>query len=549
MQEELAKAPVVSSAPIEGLKGSRARRTTHPVLWAGLRVAYMIGLLFVLVPFGSTAELPMSLVTVYFTVLAMAIALAFGIAKPLRVAAGLAVGLLVLLAGWAFLQTVPLPDHLLANPIWTSVKDLGVTAAPVISVAPGDTRFALLGLALPFIVFLAGLQAFPDDKSAKLLLAFLGISGGVIAVWSIGQFLLSPDMLLTEKKKYYLDSVTGVFVNRNTAATYFGICSLILFSLAWQNAQKVDWGRLSAWIGGAARASMPAFNWRMWTYSILMLVCLLALFMTRSRAGVGSSFLTFLAMVPILAAMGFRRERKMGFGRSRRTPPWQRAMRAAMAMVIVVIAGVAFSGRAAYRASIEGVDDPRFCVWPGIVHAVRNNWLTGTGLGTFQDIFPAYRDPQCGITGTFTRAHSVYLQGFLELGIVFVIAMVVGLAALVIIHVHGLKSRRSYAVFPALGFGAILLVAAHSVMDFSLQIPGFAVIFAATLAATTAISLGRNALPSQSKPKSTRSQPPPVNLKTIEMEPPMVGDTEISEDPKNSRRDSAGPFPEGGLKT
>jgi hypothetical protein len=43
-----------------------------------------------------------------------------------------------------------------------------------------------------------------------------------------------------------------------------------------------------------------------------------------------------------------------------------------------------------------------------------------------------------------------------------------------------------------LGLAATVLVALHAAVDFSLQIPGFAVFFAAFLSAVVTISLGRN---------------------------------------------------------
>jgi hypothetical protein len=44
---------------------------------------------------------------------------------------------------------------------------------------------------------------------------------------------------------------------------------------------------------------------------------------------------------------------------------------------------------------------------------------------------------------------------------------------------------------PVGGLAALVLVALHSVVDFSLQIPGFNVYFAAVMAAAVTASLGR----------------------------------------------------------
>ena len=42
-----------------------------------------------------------------------------------------------------------------------------------------------------------------------------------------------------------------------------------------------------------------------------------------------------------------------------------------------------------------------------------------------------------------------------------------------------------------MGLAALILASLHSVVDFSLQIPGLAVYFAAIMAATVTVSLGR----------------------------------------------------------
>ena len=45
------------------------------------------------------------------------------------------------------------------------------------------------------------------------------------------------------------------------------------------------------------------------------------------------------------------------------------------------------------------------------VRAIRENWLLGTGYGTFDRVFPMYRDPACGIHGAWLRATRVRPPG------------------------------------------------------------------------------------------------------------------------------------------
>ncbi|MBB4338799.1 O-antigen ligase [Rhizobium leguminosarum] len=107
-------------------------------------------------------------------------------------------------------------------------------------------------------------------------------------------------------------------------------------------------------------------------------------------------------------------------------------------------------------------------------------------------MFSAYRDPACGIFGIFDRAHNFYLEGFLGLGILFPITAVLTFSVLARVFWRGLAQRRRLRHYVLLGLAATVLVALHAAVDFSLQIPGFAVFYAAFLSAVVAISLGRS---------------------------------------------------------
>ena len=129
---------------------------------------------------------------------------------------------------------------------------------------------------------------------------------------------------------------------------------------------------------------------------------------------------------------------------------------------------------------------------PAQWEAIRDNWKLGTGFGTFRDVFPMYRHAECaGIFGYWDRAHDVYLEGFLGFGILFPIVLVIGVTALVWTLVRGVRLRRSLRHIPIAGLSGLVLTLLHSAVDFSLQIPGFNVYFAAAMAAAVTVSLGR----------------------------------------------------------
>ncbi len=142
----------------------------------------------------------------------------------------------------------------------------------------------------------------------------------------------------------------------------------------------------------------------------------------------------------------------------------------------------------------QGVDEARLCVYASTLKAIGENWRFGTGFGTFESVFPIYREAGCGSFGSiFLRAHNIYLEGALGLGAVFAPILIGGLAHVIGNLRHGIRRRRRMRLASTLGLGAVALVALHGLVDFSLQIPGMAAYFAAYLAAVTTISLGGGA--------------------------------------------------------
>jgi hypothetical protein len=389
--------------------------------------------------------------------------------------------LLVVLTGWTFIQTIELPSNWLANPAWSAARDLAGVQYAAISVEPADTLASILWVALPFVTFLTGLLLCDTDQRARKVLAGLGLSAGIIAVFGLLQFSMFPNILLVVEKRAYLDSLTAVFVNRNTAATFLGLGTLLMLTLVRDIARS-----FSNYPPG--EPGRNALLLRSWIYILLLCACFTALMLSRSRAGIFSTFVAALIYFPWLVINwnGSRRHLKPA-------PRWRSTLKLLLAIAFVVLLLAMFAGQAILRAQERRLeDDDRFCILPGIWRAISDHWITGTGLGTFRTVFSAYRDPACGIFGIFDRAHNFYLEGFLGLGILFPVIAILAFCALGNVFWSGLVQRRRLRHYVLLGISATVLVALHAAVDFSLQIPGFAVFFAAFLSAVVAISLGRS---------------------------------------------------------
>ncbi|NJO55625.1 MAG: hypothetical protein HC834_03855 [Rhodospirillales bacterium] len=121
-------------------------------------------------------------------------------------------------------------------------------------------------------------------------------------------------------------------------------------------------------------------------------------------------------------------------------------------------------------------EEERTLVYDRVIDGIGDNGWIGSGFGTFEEVFRFYRTPEIG--GTFAKAHSVYLENAFELGLPAALALFATLLGLAIICILGIRRRRRDAVYPCIGLAATVLVAVHSTVDFSLQIPAIAATYA-----------------------------------------------------------------------
>ncbi|PPJ49396.1 O-antigen ligase domain-containing protein [Rhizobium sp. KAs_5_22] len=400
-----------------------------------------------------------------------------------------ALSILVVMSLWIFLQTVDLSATGFANPGWPEANSASGRSGGTISVAPADTLSALIQIAAPFVAFMGGLVFCHSEARASSMLRALAISAGIVATLSLVQYLVFPNYLLFWEKRDYLRNFTAVFVNRNTAATFLGFTTVLLSGLLWQSEQE---GTLTA-LFRRLTAEKPVRKSR-GTGQVILLLCLLVptfagLMLTQSRAGIASTFVAMLFFLTYLVATRQQSSRYASPVRSRQTRSRLIAMAAVLAGLIAI--GLVFSGRVILRAEVGGMDESRLCVAAGILRAISDYPLTGMGFGTFEAGFPAYRSAECSIEGVWDRAHNFYLEGTLGLGAIFLVSLVIAVGALMKSFMTGLRERRKARIYPAMGIAILILAMLHSALDFSLQLPGLALFFAAVLAPLASISLGR----------------------------------------------------------
>jgi O-antigen ligase/Tfp pilus assembly protein PilF len=119
----------------------------------------------------------------------------------------------------------------------------------------------------------------------------------------------------------------------------------------------------------------------------------------------------------------------------------------------------------------------RMPIWEGTFNIIKNNVLFGTGLGTFNYIFPKYQ-PSSIRFKHYTYAHSDFLELLSEVGTIgFIIFLTFIFLFLFFLVKKYLNKTNSFSIFFSIvSFGSISAIFLHSFFDFNLHIPANAIL-------------------------------------------------------------------------
>jgi len=398
----------------------------------------------------------------------------------------LAIGL-TLLTGAAALQLIPVPreallamspsaDSLLREydmAYASSLTSGQVVGRHALSIQPEQTRVGLTFL-LSLGIFLLGVTRTLNRSQVRVLcsgvivlglvIAMVGIvqrpffSGRIYGVWTpeAGPILFGP-----------AGGPFGPFVNRN----HFAGWMLMALPLAI--------GHLSGIVAGVMRGARPGWHARMvWLSSreasqavfvgFVILVLALSLAMTLSRSGI-----TCLIVALLISALAVL-QRGVGCSKTVLVVGY---------LTVLAMLTIGWTGTdaiAARFAQVSSDADGRLLAWQDAWRTTSSFPWTGTGLNTYGVAMLFYQTFQAGTTH-FAHAHNDYLQLLAEGG------MLLGVPALVLFVLfvrevcrrfkEGLDDRHTYWIRCGAVTG-LIAIALQETVDFSLQMPGNAVLFA-----------------------------------------------------------------------
>jgi O-antigen ligase len=433
----------------------------------GIRTAQLwltiAALILAPLPFGSTDQLWIAIWAILLSISTIC-----GVAAPInRGQRRILLAFLAICCAYgivAAVQVVPNLVEQLDDPIWQRANDLLALGVPPRISSRAEIPSVSIGKFILLVTsFMSGFFVGTSGRDSDRLVAFARGSILLYSLYGLLALVLTPNMILWATKTAYQGSLTSTFVNHNTAATFVGAGAILWFCSACRSLQSLQLKsiRLLLLIQSNERVAFELIG-----QSAAGFMCLFALLLSGSRGGLICTTLALLVAIGLMIAGRM----KLGF--------WY-GLGAGTAVLAVAAGWLTQTGRIGSQGLF---DDARWSVYEYCIQAIRQRPLLGAGAGTFADIFPSLRNDNIHSWGVWDYAHSTILEIALEMGLpIAALVVIAALASLFLLAQAALKaSQRTRSLFSAVT-GIAVLSYAHSVIDFSLQIPGYLIVFAILL--------------------------------------------------------------------
>ncbi len=317
------------------------------------------------------------------------------------------------------------------------------------SLAPQSTLASLTWLLPPVAAFLLVLEG--SSKARKLLVGGILAAGIVSVALGVAQLVSGPHAL----RPYVITNPgrpVGFFANAN----HFG--TLLLCALPFC-------GYIAARAVRRASKARKASGTALAVSTALFLI--IGIVILRSVAGYG------LLLVTLAATFLIYRRAAVGM--------LSRAWVAGVAALFLVFLALASTGPLQEQAITGKLSDQRTSrkvMAATTVEAIKDTFPSGTGLGSFPQVYRTYEDQNAVGTELVNHAHNDYLEFALELGLAAVV-LIIGF-----ILWWGRQTIRAWrASFEGADLGragsvVVLVVLLHSSVDYPIRTSAIAALFA-----------------------------------------------------------------------
>ena len=369
---------------------------------------------------------------------------------------------------WALIQTTSWVPSALQHPLWQiAASVLAEPMSGAISVDPAAGYKAVLWTATAAAAFILAVQFGREPRRAWLITFVLTLAAGLVAVYGLAVYALGNHWVLWQPKHAYLNVLTATFIGRDDRYA-------ALPRLPSRPASACSSLCRNPSLRPACHAATRMILRLVLAGGFLLLSA--SLILTGSRAGA-----VMVAMGVALVIL-FEMARA---GRERWTMLFVVAAVIAISVALAYFLGDFLIGRFAasyddllYRLAIDNR------MLDGIA---ASPWL-GYGYGAFEQAFPMFRDTSLAPNSVFEYGHNDWLEALFTLGIPGGLLLWSVFLWIFIRCLKGMLGGHRGSTYSALALALLVATMLHSLVDFSLQIQGFALPFMSLLAVGVAQS-------------------------------------------------------------
>jgi O-antigen ligase len=347
-----------------------------------------------------------------------------------------------------------------------------------LSLIPSHSIQAGLELLTYFFLGFLIVRTVTSRHQVMRIFTVLIVMGILEAFYGLFELYRKNPRILFYEKTDYLDSVTGTFVNRNHLSGYLEMVIPLCIGLI---VARMDLGSLAGlrWREKLLRLSEKGLGTNI-ILSLGVIIMSVAVIFSKSRSGL--SLLIFAFILFFGLSMLFIR------GTIHQKSYIKKFLTIVFLFILFIALYVGIEANLERFALDKILHEDRPVVWANTVTIVSDYPLFGTGLGTFDFIYPAYEDSK--EYARYLHAHNDYLEYLAELGVLGFVFLAGGILIMLINSFLVWKERRHPWVkgLSLGGIVAVICMLIHSVTDFNLQIPANMVLFSVVLSLTITVS-------------------------------------------------------------
>jgi O-antigen ligase len=326
------------------------------------------------------------------------------------------------------------------------------------------------------------------DPKTRQRIVFVMIGVGLLeAAYGLIQALVpSMGVLWVDYVQSYQGTARGTFINRNNFSGFIEMIWPLALGATLAMTGRVRSLKSALYSDSLNRQALMALG---------IIVFLLALIFTRSRAGIISGLVGFLVFT-VMARTGMRtvaRQTRLLLG-------------GIVLLLCVYTMTIGFGPVMSRFLSLGSDGNSRLEIWRDSLPIINDHPL-GIGLRNYENVFAVYNRSFTS-EQTVAHAHNDYLQMLIETGWIGFAAIIgsflifIGKSARRIRQIDVRRDSRQF--FLAVGaFSGLISMSVHSLFDFNLQIPANCLYFVVLMAVLSACTR-----PGGTKPKDTAPPEP-----------------------------------------